>query len=415
MVAITSSLRRDATVAGLVGLAHFSSHFFQLALPPLFPLMKDEFDVSYTALGAIVTVFFTASGICQAFAGILVDRFGARGILALGIALLGGSIASAGLIRDFWMLYPLAALAGVGNSIFHPADFSIMTAKIDKSRLGRAYSIHAFLGTSGYAASPVIIGGLAALFSWRAALIGAGLAGIIVALIIARAGALVVDRHAHVAGGAPPPVSISYARLITMPAIMMAFAYFALIAAGGVGLQAFSIAAFIEILKPVQAALADSFGTPVHVASIALTAYLAASACGMLAGGALADMTSKHHVVASIGLMIAGALMVMLAATASSYWPILLLMAAAGFSSGATSPSRDMLIRGATPPGSTGKVFGFVYSGLDLGALIGPLAFGLIIDHAEPRDIFYAVGALFIVAIVTVLQVRRQTLRTANA
>ena len=415
MITVAPSLRRDATVAGLVGLAHFSSHFFQLALPPLFPLMKGEFDVSYTALGAIVTVFFTASGVCQAFAGILVDRFGARGILALGIALLGGSIACAGLVPEFWMFYPLAALAGVGNSIFHPADFSILTAKIDRSRLGRAYSIHAFLGTSGYAASPVIIGGIAAVFGWKSALIAAGIAGIVVALVISRAGALIVARPSHVAHGVAAPVAISYARLITMPAIMMAFAYFALIAAGGVGLQAFSITAFIEILRPVQAALTESFGTPVHVASVALTAYLAASACGMLAGGALADMTTKHHVVASIGLFIAGLLMVVLAASASTYWPILLLMAAAGFASGATSPSRDMLIRGATPPGSTGKVFGFVYSGLDLGALIGPLAFGLIIDYADPRDIFYTVGALFIVAIVTVLQVRRQTLRTAHA
>ncbi|MFO0998250.1 MAG: MFS transporter [Alphaproteobacteria bacterium] len=415
MVAVTTSLRRDATVAGLVGLAHFSSHFFQLALPPLFPLMKDAFGVSYTALGAIVTVFFTASGVCQAFAGILVDRFGARGILALGISLLAGSIACAGLVPEFWMLYPLAALAGIGNSIFHPADFSIMTSKIDKSRLGRAYSIHAFLGTSGYAASPVVIGGIAAVFNWHIALVAAGLAGIVVALVISRANALIVERHAHAAEGAGRPATISYARLITMPAIMMAFAYFALIAAGGVGLQAFSIAALIEILKPVQAVLSESLGTPVHVASVALTAYLAASACGMLAGGALADKTSRHHVVASIGLFTAGFLMLILAATASSYWPILLLMAAAGFSSGATSPSRDMLIRGATPPGSTGKVFGFVYSGLDLGALLGPLAFGLIIDHAEPRDIFYAVGALFILAITTVLQVRRQTLRAANA
>jgi MFS family permease len=415
MVTVAPSLRRDATVAGLVGLAHFSSHFFQLALPPLFPLMKEEFNVSYTALGAIVTVFFTASGICQAFAGILVDRFGARGILALGIALLGGSIACAGLIPEFWMFYPLAALAGVGNSIFHPADFSILTAKIDRSRLGRAYSIHAFLGTSGYAASPVITGGIAAIFGWKSALIAAGLAGIVVALVISRAGALIVARPSHAAHDAAPPVAISYARLITMPAIMMAFAYFALIAAGGVGLQAFSITAFIEILKPIQAALTESFGTPVHVASVALTAYLAASACGMLAGGALADMTTKHHVVASIGLFTAGLLMVVLASSASAYWLILVLMAAAGFASGATSPSRDMLIRGATPPGSTGKVFGFVYSGLDLGALIGPLAFGLIIDYADPRDIFYAVGGLFIVAIVTVLQVRRQTLRTASA
>ena len=398
MVAIAPSVRHDATVAGLVGLAHFTSHFFQIAFAPLFPLMKSEFGADWTELGLIVTVFFIASGICQAFAGMVVDRLGARGVLAAGIALLAGSTALASLASELWMIYPLAALAGVGNSVFHPADFSIMTSKIAHNRLGRVYSVHAFLGTLGYAAAPAVVGALAYVFDWRTALLIAGCAGLAVAIVVWRSPILNVAGSAHAHDAQAKAATIGYRELLAMPAIMIAFAYFIFTAAAGIGLQSFSVAAFIDI-----------YGVSLPAATNALSAYLVASASGMLIGGIVADRTPKHHLVAAAGLVTAAVLMVFLASAGPGYLAAAALMAGAGLAVGMTGPSRDMLVKAATPPGSTGKVFGFVYSGLDLGALIGPMIFGLLMDMHLPHHIFLAVMVMQILGVFTAFQVRRSS------
>ena len=404
MTAVATSARDDARVTGLVGTAHFCSHFFQLALPPLFPIIKTEFGVSYAALGAVMTVFYTTSGICQAFAGILVDRFGARRMLIQGLALLAVGIGLMGFVTEFWMLFPLAALAGIGNSVFHPADFSILTTKVGASRLGRAYSVHAFSGTLGYALAPALIGSLAAFAGWRPALSIAGLAGLLAVVVFWRARILLVDPEAHVARGGRSTTfpGISYARLIAMPALLLAFGYFALTAASGIGVQTFSVPALVEIFD---------VGLPVATAS--LTGYLVCMAGGMLLGGILADRTARHHVVAMIGLFVSAVFLLVLWSVPVDYGTAVVLLFLSGLAVGVTGPSRDMLVRAATPRGATGKVFGFVYSGLDMGALIAPTLFGWLMDHAPPNDIFLAVAVLLVLAIGTVMQVRRQTVRAA--
>jgi len=402
-IATSTTFRADAKVMGLVGTAHFSSHFFQLALAPLFPILTVQFGVSYAEMGLIITVFYIASGVCQAFAGIFVDRFGARPMLALGLSLLAGSIALTGLATQYWMLLPLAVLAGVGNSVFHPADFSILTAKIDKTRIGRAYSIHALLGTIGYAMAPVVILTLAAtLGDWRLALLVPGLGGVAIAIVLWRSPTLVVE-PGHLRGhkDSGDPAAFSYARLIATPAIVASFFYFVFTAGASIGLTSFSVSAFSEIYNLIDA-------EKLKLASYALTAFLVSSASGMLAGGIVADRTTRHHVVAVSGMSAAASFMLILAFGGVSLSLAIALMALAGLSHGITAPSRDMLVRAATPPGATGKVFGFVYSGLDVGSWLVPWFFGSFIDRHTPQYVFLTSAVLFAFAIATVMQVRKR-------
>jgi MFS family permease len=380
--------------------AHFFSHFFQLTLPPLFPLLKSVFGVPYVALGLAMSVFYGASGIGQTLSGFLVDRIGAHRVLLSGMALFASAIALAGFVPSYWMLLPVALLAGLGNSVFHPADYSILNASVDPRRIGRGYSVHSISGNLGWAAAPTVVFGLTAHFGWRAALVTVGSLGLaMVVLLATQRAAFVQSRYDTRGTGA-----VAEVRLLLSAPILSAFAYFAFIATALIGVQTFGVTGLMRI-----------YDTPLALATGALTAFLLGSAAGILAGGFLADRTRRHDIVAVGGLVIAAGFMMLLAtgALAPSLLPVILALT--GFCHGATGPSRDMLVRAATPPGASGKVFGFVYSGLDLGSCVTPLAFGWLLDHGDPRMLFVAVAILMLMTIGTVVQVRRSAQQAAPA
>jgi FSR family fosmidomycin resistance protein-like MFS transporter len=387
------SLRRDVRIIGLIGTAHFFSHFFQLTLPPLFPLLKDVFGVPYVALGLAVSVFYGGSGIGQTLSGFLVDRVGALRVLMAGMGLLAGSIALAGLVPSYWFLLPVALLAGLGNSVFHPADYSILNASVDPRRIGRGYSVHAISGNLGWAVAPTVVFALTAHFGWRVALVTVGGLGLAMVIVLATQGGAFRGVHA----GARRAVGVTDVRVLLTAPVLAAFAYFALIATALVGMQTFGVTGLMRVYE-----------TPMALATAALTAFLLGGAAGILGGGFLADRTSRHDVVAASGLIGAAALILLVATGGVGPSRLPLVLAVAGFCQGVTAPSRDMLVRAATPPGASGKVFGFVYSGLDLGSCLVPVAFGWMLDHRDPRMLFVAVGVLLLCTIGTVVQVRRR-------
>lgn len=393
----------DVRVIGLIGAAHLVSHFLQLTLPPLFPLLRSEFDVSWVALGVISSVFYGVSGVAQTVAGFFVDRFGARRVLLAGMTLFGVAIALAGLAPSYWVLLPIAALAGLGNSVFHPADYSILNASVDARRIARAYSVHAVSGNLGWVLAPVVVGTVTHLAGWRAALVVAGALALL-------ATAVVAGRTRGLGAPAPPIARAEGAglaadlRVLLAVPILMAFGYFALLTASTTGIQTF-----------VVPALGAIYHAPLALATGALTVYLFGNATGVLTGGVLADRATRHDLVAAGGVLAAACLMVTLASGAVPLGTIAVVMAATGFAMGVTAPSRDMLVRAATPRGSSGKVFGFVYSGLDLGSLVAPPVYGWLLDRGEPRAMFVVIAAVMLVMIVTVVQVRRQVVPRAAA
>ena len=388
------SFRSDAQVIGLVGFAHALSHFFQLALPPLFPLLKAEFDVSWSLLGALIGTFYVASGVAQFGSGFAVDRFGARPMLFAGLGLLAGGTAVAALAPDVYWLFPIAALMGVGNGVFHPVDFAILNANVAPQRLGHAYSVHGIGGNLGYAAAPVVIFALASAIGWRGALAVAGIAGLVgLAVLFTRRAALIC----HVGHGRKADASKAL-DLFRQPAILACFAYFAIYTIGTIGLQTFS-----------PATLNVAYGIPLAFATSAVTALLLGGTAGIVAGGFLAARTTRHDRIASTGLAAAAALMILISIAEPPVGVVLPLFAMVGFCTGITGPSRDMIVRAATPPGAAGRVYGFVYSALDLGSMIGPVWFGYMLDHGMGKAVFASAAACFLIAIATVVQVRRTT------
>lgn len=395
-----NSLGRDVRVMSLVGLAHGFSHFYQLVIPPLLFLIKDDLGVSYTALGAMVAVVYTTSGFAQAAAGFLVDRFGATRILLAGLGLFATAIALAGLAPNFYALVAITALAGVGNSVFHPADFAILNARVSPGRMGRAFGVHGICGNLGWAFASLISPMLAYQIGWRPTLMVLGGAGLLVTLFLAsQAHHLATHIGARApaqAARVPTLVPESVRALFSRP-ILMCFAYFVLIATALIGIQAMGADTLTQI-----------YAIPHRQAALAVTVFLFGTASGIVIGGWLADKTAEHALVAGLG-MGAGAALILLVATAWLPPPAMVgVMALTGFCLGCTNPSRDMLVRSATPPGSTGKVFGFVYSGLDVGSAMAPLAIGLILDHGDARIVFVTMAALMVLTIATIVGVRAQ-------
>ena len=387
------SFRRDVRVIGLIGVAHSLSHFFQLALPPLFPLLRAEFDVSWTLLGLLVGVFYGASGLTQFAAGYAVDRVGARPVLLGGLALLAGGTVVASLVPGVYWLFPVVALMGVGNGVFHPADFAVLNASIAPKRLGYAYSMHGVGGNLGYAAAPIVSFALASAFNWRVALATMGVVGLVALAVLASQRAFLTsqrasDAHTHTLSGS--------VRMFMQPAIALCFCYFVVQTAASVGLQSF-----------LPSALNAGLGVPLVLATSAVTAYLLGGTAGIVAGGFLAARTSRHDVVASTGLLAGASLLVVVAFGSLPIPAIIPVFALVGFALGSTGPSRDLIVRNAAPKGAAGRVYGFVYSGLDLGAMVGPVWFGLMLDHALGREMFYVVAGLLVLAVGTVFRVRR--------
>jgi MFS family permease len=387
------SFRRDVRVIGLVGVAHGLSHFLQLALPPLFPLLRAQFDVSWTLLGTLVGVFYVASGAMQFTSGFLVDRLGARPVLLCGMALLACGTVLAALVPGVYWLFPVAALMGAGNGVFHPADFAILNATVEPRRLGHAYSTHGVGGNLGYALAPIVSFGLGTAFGWRVALACMGLAGLaVLAMLITQRAYLhshrAADAHAHSLRGS--------AALFLQPAIVLCFGYFVFQTAAGVSLQTF-----------LPAGLNAGLSVPLVIATSAVTAYLLGGTAGIVAGGFLAARTERHDRVAASGLLGAAALLALVAAGFVPLPGVVPTFALVGFVVGATGPSRDLIVRNATPRGAAGRVYGFVYSGLDLGAMLGPVCFGLMLDHQLGREMFLVIAFLYLAAIATVVNVRR--------
>jgi FSR family fosmidomycin resistance protein-like MFS transporter len=393
MQAAARPLRQDVKVIGLIAGAHSLSHFYQLVIPVLFPLIKADLGVSYAELGAASALFYVVSGVCQTLAGFAVDRFGARRVLIGGLTLCSGGVLLAGLAHAYPMLLVASLVAGVGNSVFHPADFAILNARVDSARLGYAFSFHGIGGNLGWALAPLFCVALSAAWGWHAALLAAASLGIVmIGVLLTQREAIAVELR-RPAPDAPAPSLAADVRILTAAPVLMCFFFFFLLSVALTGIQTFGVAS-----------LSALYAAPVALASSALTAFLLGGAAGILAGGWVATRTSRHDLVAASGMLAAGVLMLSLALGALTPPLLAPVLALAGFCSGATNPSRDLLVRGATPRGSTGKVYGFVYSGLDLGAMVTPVFYGWLLDRGLAQGVFLTVFVALMFTIATVLQ-----------
>ena len=384
-------------VVGAVSAAHFVSHYYIILLAPLMPFVRTEYGVTYTEIGLAFAAFNIVSAVGQTPAGFLVDRIGARALLIAGLLTGAAALILAGLINSFWVMVAMFAVAGVGNTVYHPADYALLSQHVPSDRIGQAFSVHTFAGMLGSAVAPASLLVMQSQWGWRGAFIGAAVLGVAVALLLllVREGATTTPQVGTRSVSDSPDAGW---RLLLSAPILLNLAFFILLATISGGLYNYSVVA-----------LGALYGTPVTTANAALTGNLLLSAAGVLVGGLLVTRTKRHGLVATLGLSAMALSVVLIALVDLSSLALIAAMSLAGLFSGVIMPSRDMIVREVTPPGSFGKVFGFVTTGFNIGGIVSPLIFGAVMDHGSPRMVFLLVVAFTLLGILTVATRPRQT------
>lgn len=389
--------RRDWLTILLIGVVHASSHFFQLVLPSLYVSLGTAFDLDFARLGLLVSTFYVVSGIGQASSGFVVDRIGARPVLWFGLTCFVLSGLLIGSANGYLMLLIAAVIGGIGNSVFHPADYSIINHRVSPARLGHAFSTHGLTGNLGWALTPVFITSITLLADWRvAAFSAAALVAVVLLLAIVGRDLLggsdpapdAVEAKATTIAPAPQEsVLTTLTTLLAKPALWGAFLFFA-----------FTSIALSSVQNYTIPLLGELYNLSKVVASSALSGYMVASALGMAAGGFLVSANPRTELTVTVALILAGVTLVVLALGMVPPGWAALVVGLAGFCSGVAAPSRDMLIRRVTPKGATGSVYGLVYSGMDVGSALGPLGFGLLLDAGMSHGPWIGAGIAFAVA-----------------
>jgi MFS transporter, FSR family, fosmidomycin resistance protein len=399
--AISVPARRfgEFKVVAPVCAAHFLSHYYMIMLAPLFAFVRADYGVSYTDLALALTAFNVVSAVLQTPAGFLVDRIGARFVLMAGVAIGTAAFAVAGMVHSFVVFIAMYAVAGLGNTAYHPADYSLLSYHSTPARIGQVFSFHTFAGILGAAVAPATLLVMQNHFGWRGAYIGAAILGFAVLVLLVAQRPTAADRMAEKlrvavpadggAGGSPS--DDRGWRLLLSPPIILSLGFFVLISVMG-GLNNFLVVA-----------LGALYGTPDRLANVALTGLLLMNALGVLIGGVLASRTARHAAVAGLSLAFAGIVTALVGVVGFSSAALVLMTSLSGLFVGIASPSRDMLVRSATPQGAFGRVFGFVSSGFNIGSMIAPTIYGMFMDRGEPRAVFLFSATCSMLCIATVV------------
>ena len=388
--------QRDAKVISIVAIAHFVSHVYIMLLPPIFLLVKDHFNASYAEIAFAITLYNVMSALLQTQAGFLVDRIGARVMLTAGLIFSGVAICVAALLPGYWFFLIGYALLGVANTVYHPADYSILSATIDGKRMGKAFSVHTFAGYLGSGVTPAMVVAAVAIWGWNGGFLVAAVLSFAAAILLMVTGSVLPRAPRRAATAARTGDSkVGWELLLSGPILRNLLFFFCLAMANG-GIQTFAVVSLGAI-----------HGTSAEVANIGLSGFLLCSAAGVLLGGIIADRTPHHERVAAIGFACTSTMAVLLGWVDMPAAILIFVMSLGGLLNGMIQPSRDMMVRAVTPPGSFGKVFGFVTTGFNLGGMVAPLTYAWLMDHGQPQMIYAIVVVFILLALVTCMTRRK--------
>jgi len=408
MTAATTELRSDFKILGLICGGHFLSHFYMLALPTLMIFWHEDLGISYTLLGVVLSARYVSTGVMQIISGFFVDRHGAMAILLPGLLMMVTAMTLLAFATGFWTILVLVVLAGIGDAVFHPADYAILNGSISEGRMGRAFSVHTFSGYLGFAAAPAYITFVATYWNWQTAVLTSAAAGYVVWLfiIIYRSSLKddVIDALPNNNEDAPSETLGDHAKLLFSRPVLLLFSFFAMSSLASSGMQSFAIPALNAL-----------HGTSVIDAGIAVSAYLLVGSFAVLAGGWISDHIHRQDMFAALAYAASIVAVLTIAVLPLHYLVLVVVLGFAGFCHGVVRPARDLMVRAVVPRGSTGKVFGFVFTGQNAGGSLAPIILGAAMDNLAPQWIFFITIGFMALCIATILAPRAPMAKPAAA
>lgn len=390
---------RDTRINLLIGTGHFLSHFYQLCLPPLFLVLQQQFSVSFAELGIAVVLMAGTTAVLQTPLGFLVDRYGARRFLIGGTLIMSLSVSMMAFTTAYWQILVLSLTSGIGNSVFHPCDYAILTGSISRERMGRSFALHSLAGNAGFALAPPVIVALLSVMGWRNVLLVVGCLGLPVIAAVVWQSKILTDQL-------PKDTTVrgmTVRELLLDRTLFLFFLFFLLgaMASGGV------MAWLITVLHEIK-------GLDLVIASTALTAYMAGNSIGVLLGGWVADKSTRHLTIFVAGLIIFSVVTILAVdLLPMGGFAVAVLMFASGLGLGASRTPRDIMLKDAAPQGQIGKVFGFVSAGLPLGSALTPIPFGLLIDHGHTKFVLILAAGFLLASILCMGSARTSAKRDA--
>ena len=385
------------------------SHFYYLTLPILITFLAVDYGFSPTQLGIFIAAFSIAAAAAQMPVGFLVDAIGARALLVGGILIEALSVGGMAIFASYAMLVALAFLAGLGHSVFHPANYAIMNSSVNESHVGRAFSLHTVTGSAGSALAPVLITYLAALWHWKLALMAVAAFGVVTALAVASQAHILLN---HVIPANEPENDVSHGsdktikanlRLLMQRPVLVLFGFFLVTTMATGGIQSFAIFTLMELHSVAQT-----------TASTALTVFLIAGAFGVLVGGWVADTMPHHNLIASVAFLVTAAALVLIGEVNLNVAFLLTVFAGIGILQGLVMPARDMMVREAMPPGTAGTIFAFMSTGRLIGSAITPIILGLLIANDMTDKVFLLLAAFSVLGLATLYMPRTQLPRSGK-
>lgn len=384
---------REIRTLVVISTVHLVSHYYWLVFVPMLPALREMLQVSYTEVGLAISVMNAVSALTQAPTGFIVDRYGARLLLFVGVLIGASGFILIGLFPVYPMLIVGAVLIGLGNAVYHPADYSILSAEMSPTRMGRAYSVHSFTGYLGFAVAPPVVLGLLWLGGPRLALIASGVVGIVLALPILPD---IPHEQRSVATRRQTPKAGSSARSLITPAVIALTLMFTTLNMSTNMMQTYMVISLGEL-----------FGLPHAVGNIGLTVFLATLVVGIIIGGFIADRVRSQSMVAAAGFGVSALLIVLVGTLDIGGMGTVTLIGMAGLLAGIIMPSRDLLVRKASPPDAVGRVFGIVTTGFNFGGMAAPIIGGMLVDHHWPAWIFYGSAIFMLVTVAIAIAVEK--------
>ena len=378
-----------------VSTAHAVSHIHMMVIPAMLPLLPQVMGVNFIELGIAIGVFNIVSALVQAPLGFMVDKVGARKMLIMALALGSLCFGALALFPNYIGLLIAMGLAGLANGVYHPADYALLSRGINSAKMGRAFSIHTSAGFLGGALTPPMMVGIAVAWgvSWAfmvAAFIGfAALAYVAVGTIEHNQALNETKKLDNNLNSRPLKIPLATLAILTT--------FFTLLSLSTGAIEKFSVSALIQ-----------GFNVPLVVANTALTAFMFSSAAGVLVGGGLADRTKRHGTLAAIAFALAALVVAFVASIHLPSSGLIIAWGVVGFLTGMVAPSRDMLVRAASPVGAEGRTFGIVSTGFNVGGVLGPILFGFLLDKNLGIGVLWsAVIFMLITTIIVLFQERR--------